>query len=202
MAPLVNITSPLETERLVLRPFVAQDLDVLAEIQSRPEVARFLYWEPRTRRQARSALRRKMGMTRIERAGDAINLAVALRGDGDGSTRGQPNPMLGDVLLSYTSSMHRQAELGYVFHPDFHGHGYATEAAAAIVDLAFGALRVHRVFAHLDARNERSALLLERLGMRREAHFVENEMVKGEWTDDVYYAVLADEWSARRPLTP
>ncbi|HEY1826366.1 MAG TPA: GNAT family N-acetyltransferase [Acidimicrobiales bacterium] len=205
MAPLVHITSPIETERLALRPFVATDFDALAEIQSRADVARYLYWEPRTRRQVRSALRRRMGMTRIERAGDAVNLAVTLRGEGggrSGPTRGQVQPMIGDVLLSYTSAVHQQAELGYVFHPEWHGHGYATEAAAALVDLAFRSLRVHRVFAHIDARNERSALLLERLGLRREAHFVENEWVKGEWTNDVYYAVLADEWSARHPPAP
>ena len=101
-------------------------------------------------------------------------------------------------MLTYTSAVHNQAELGYLFHPDWQGQGLATEAARALVDLAFASLGVHRVFAHLDARNTRSARLLERLGMRREAHLVQNEWVKGEWTDDVVYAVLTDEWAAQR----
>ena len=74
----------------------------------------------------------------------------------------------------------------------------ATEAVGSMVDLGFRALGVHRISAHLDARNTRSARLLERLGMRREARLAHNEWVKGEWTDDVIYAVLADEWAARR----
>jgi RimJ/RimL family protein N-acetyltransferase len=69
------------------------------------------------------------------------------------------------------------------------------EAARAVVDLAFRELGVHRVFGQIDARNTASARVLERLGMRREAHLVENEWVKGEWTDEVIYGVLADEWA-------
>jgi RimJ/RimL family protein N-acetyltransferase len=196
MPPPLHIIRPLTTERLVLRPFESGDLDALADLQSRPEVARYLYWEPRTRRQVKAALKRKLACTQIVREGDIVNLAVALKAsDGRPATGG---PMIGDVLLIYTSATHQQAELGYVFHPDWHGHGYATEAAASLVDLAFDQLGVHRVFAHLDARNERSARLLERLGLRREAHLVQNEWVKGEWTDDVVYAVLATEWANRR----
>jgi RimJ/RimL family protein N-acetyltransferase len=104
----------------------------------------------------------------------------------------------GDVILTYLSAAHHQAEIGYVFHPDVHGRGLAIEATAVMVELAFGSLGVHRVGAHLDARNTASARLLERLGIRREAHLVQNEWVKGEWTDDVVYAVLVDEWAARR----
>jgi RimJ/RimL family protein N-acetyltransferase len=194
----VHLIRPIETERLLLRPFEAGDLDALADLQSRPDVARYLYWEPRTRRQVKAALKRKVDWRSIEREGDTLNLAVvpvvpvAPRGGG-----GRP-ALIGDVLLTYTSSVHNQAELGYLFHPDWHGQGLATEATRALVDLAFVRLGVHRVFAHLDARNLRSALLLERLGMRREAHLVENEWVKGEWTDDVVYAVLAHEWAATR----
>ena len=94
---------------------------------------------------------------------------------------------------------HRQAEIGYTFAPEHHGHGYATEAAAAMVDLAVTVLGAHRVCGRLDSRNAPSARVLERLGMRHEAHLVQNEWVKGEWCDETIYAVLADEWAARRP---
>jgi RimJ/RimL family protein N-acetyltransferase len=56
---------------------------------------------------------------------------------------------------------------------------------------------LHRIVACLDARNVASARLAERLGMRREAHFVSNEMFKGEWTDEVIYAMLAEDWAVR-----
>jgi RimJ/RimL family protein N-acetyltransferase len=93
---------------------------------------------------------------------------------------------------------HRQAEIGYTFVPEHHGRGYATEAAGAMVDLAFTGLGAHRVTGRLDARNTSSARVLERLGMHREAHLVQNEWVKGEWCDEVVYAVLADAWAERR----
>jgi RimJ/RimL family protein N-acetyltransferase len=62
--------------------------------------------------------------------------------------------------------------------------------------LGFEELGLHRIMGRIDARNEPSARVLERLGMRREAHMLENEFVKGEWTDEVVYALLEHEWRA------
>jgi RimJ/RimL family protein N-acetyltransferase len=98
-------------------------------------------------------------------------------------------------MLRYASATHQQVEIGYVLHPDAQGQGFATEASRALVDLAFRELDAHRVFGRIDARNLASGRVLERLGMRREAHLVSNEWVKGEWTDEAIYAVLASEWA-------
>ncbi len=113
----------------------------------------------------------------------------------DGGAAG--GQLVGDVVLMFHSEEHRAGEIGYVFGPQFHGHGYATEAVAALLDLAFRGLGLHRVVARIDARNDASAKLAERLGLRREAHFVSNEMFKGEWTDEVVYAMLADDWRSQ-----
>jgi RimJ/RimL family protein N-acetyltransferase len=187
--PAVHLTDPLRTERLILRLFTSDDLDAVYDMQSRPEVARYLYWSPRDRRGAADSLREKLKCSSIEVEGDILNLAV---------TRSRGGPVIGDLMLHYVSAAHRQAEIGYVFHPDAQGEGLATEAARAVVDLAFRELGVHRVFGQIDARNIASARVLERVGMRREAHLVENEWVKGEWTDEVIYAVLAHEWAKSR----
>jgi RimJ/RimL family protein N-acetyltransferase len=175
----------IETDRLLLRRYREDDLDRLAEIQSSPDVARYLYWEPRTRAEVEPVLAQRIAETRLERDDDAVTLAVERRADG---------LLLGDATIFLRSVANRQVEVGYVFHPDAGGHGYATEAARALVDLAFSDLDAHRVFARTDARNTASAALLRRLGMRQEAHFREAEIFKGAWGDELVFAVLAREW--------
>jgi RimJ/RimL family protein N-acetyltransferase len=184
MPPWLRPTYPIRTDRLVLRPWRPEELDRYHSLRGNPEVARFLYHEPLTRDEAAD---RMAGLrTEITETGSWMNLAVEVTATGE---------VVGDVGLCWMSDDHRHAEIGYAFHPDHRGHGYATEAAAAMVDLAFTGLGAHRVAGNLDSRNQPSAALLERLGMRREAHLVENEWVKGEWTDEVIYAVLAQEWA-------
>jgi RimJ/RimL family protein N-acetyltransferase len=180
---------PLQTQRLLLRPFAATDFDALLAIHSRADVARYLYWDPRTAAEVRETLDAKVRATAIVAEGDSVSLAAVLR-EGD--------ELIGDCSLRWASAEHRQAEIGFVFHPDHHGHGYATEAAAALLALAFEELRAHRVFGRLEARNAASARVLERLGMRKEAHLVENEHIKGEWQSEVVYALLEREWISRR----
>jgi len=176
---------PLETERLLLRRFREADLDALQAIQSQPEVARYLYWEPRSREETAAALTERLGEARLEQDDDVAVLAVERREDGR---------LLGDLTLWLRSAEHRQAEIGFVFDPEVGGRGYATEAARALLDLAFGPLGAHRVYGRTDARNEPSARLMERLGMRREAHFREAEIFKGEWGEELVFAVLVSEW--------
>jgi RimJ/RimL family protein N-acetyltransferase len=102
--------------------------------------------------------------------------------------------LLGTVTIWLRSAEHRQVEVGYVFHPDGGGRGYATEATRALVDFAFAELKAHRVFARTDARNTASAALLTRLEMRQEAHFREAEIFKGVWGEELVFAVLDREW--------
>ena len=180
---------PIQTERLLLRPFAETDFDALLAIQSRADVARYLYWDPRTAAEVRETLDTKVRATAIIAEGDNLSLAAVSRETGE---------LIGDCSLLWTSAEHRQAQIAFVFHPDHHGRGYATEAAAALLALAFDDLRAHRVFGRLEARNTASARVLERLGMRKEAHLVENEHVKGEWQSEVVYALLDREWATRR----
>jgi len=176
----------LETERLLLRPFQASDFDALLAIHSRPDVARYVYWEPRTTEEMRAVLSRKIGGRSFRSEGDSLAFAVVLKDSGE---------LVGDVSLALLSERDRLGELGFLVHPDHHGRGYATEAARAAVGLAFGTLGLHRVIGRLEARNIASARVLEKLGMRREAHFVESEFVKGEWQSEIAYAILDREWN-------
>ncbi|MFD0581601.1 GNAT family N-acetyltransferase [Dactylosporangium darangshiense] len=102
--------------------------------------------------------------------------------------------LIGDVGVNRHDEG-RQAELGFTLATAFQRQGYAAEAVRRVVDHLLLEEGLHRVYASLDARNDRSAALLARLGFRREAYEVESAFWKGEWTDDVRYAVLAREWS-------
>lgn len=107
--------------------------------------------------------------------------------------------VIGDVMLYFRSAQHRSGEVGWVLHPAYAGRGLATEAAHAVLHLAFDTLGLHRVVARVDTRNDASLRLCERLGMRREAHLVENEWFKGGWSDEINFALLEDEWSRQHP---
>ncbi len=183
-------TLPLRTERLLLRPFVDDDLEAFHGMFGRAEVARYLYWEPRTLDESREALERVKAMTSFEAEAPGIRLAAVLPESGT---------VVGDVSLRRVSEVHRQGEVGYVIHPDHQGLGYATEATAALIDVGFRDIGLHRIRASADARNVASIRVMEHLGMRREALFVESEFVKGEWTDEVVCAILATEWQRARP---
>ena len=185
---MVRTLFPIETERLRLRPLEHGDLDGYLAIHADPEVARFLYWGVRTRAELAEVLNGKIERAALERPGDAVDVAVILRDGG---------ALVGCVSLSWSDDEHRQGELGYIFNPAHAGNGYATEAARELLRIGFERLGLHRIAGRLDARNEASARVLERLGMRREAHLLENEFVKGEWTDELVYALLADEWVRR-----
>ncbi|MBM7770184.1 RimJ/RimL family protein N-acetyltransferase [Actinokineospora baliensis] len=184
---------PIKTRRLVLRPYGPEDADQLYRAQSREDVTQYLYWGPRTREEAEAALADRMTRTALTAEGDRVILAVDLAETGE---------LLGEVHLAWVSEEHRTVEIGYIFHPDHAGRGYATEAAAQLVRTAFDDLDMHRVIARLDADNAASTRLLERLGMRKEAHFVRNEFVRGRWADEAVYAMLASEWPSAQVAEP
>lgn len=180
---------PIITDRLALRPFTLDDLDDLYAIQSRPDVARYLYWHARGRDEVRDVLRRKVEQTRLAEEGDALVLAVTAP-----HAEGTRTGVIGEVVLWWRSVEHRQGEIGFVLHPDHQGHGFATEAVTAMLNLAFDRVGLHRVYGRADARNSASAALMRRLAMRQEAHFIHNEMFKGQWGDEVVFAMLESEW--------
>jgi RimJ/RimL family protein N-acetyltransferase len=175
---------PLETERLVLRAFEEGDLDALYKAHSDADVVRWLYNEPRTLEESRELLGRKVAGALLAE-GDWVSAAVIERETGH---------FVGDVGVHWESEQHKTGEIGFIFDPAYQGRGYATEAARAVLDFAFDGMGFHRVIGRTEARNVASARVLEKLGMRLEAHLVENEWVKGEWSSELVYAMLEREW--------
>ena len=151
------------------------------------EVARYLYQGPLSPEETRDLLARKIASSSWTSEGDWLGAAVVERESGI---------TVGDVALCWTSERDRTAEIGFTFDPHHQGKGFATEAARAMVDWAFGTAGLHRVIGRTEARNTASSRVLEKLGMRLEAHLVENEWVKDEWQSEFVYAILEREWSS------
>ncbi|MGZ4616560.1 MAG: GNAT family N-acetyltransferase, partial [Actinomycetes bacterium] len=125
---MLVLAAPLVTDRLRLRVFTPADLDDVTAYQSSAEVVRYLYWEVRGREEVRALLEERSRRDRLEREGDRLVLAVERVDDGR---------VIGEVTLAWASQSHQQGEIGFVLHPDVHGQGYASEAATALLDLAF-----------------------------------------------------------------
>lgn len=175
---------PLETERLTLRPWEDGDFEAFAEIQAAPETARWLYNDPRSRDAALAHFERKR-RSALEAEDDWMSCAGIERATG---------ALVGDFSFHWVSIEHRTGEIGYVTAPAHKGKGYAAEGARALLDWAFRDAGFHRVVGRIEPRNAASARVLEKLDMRHEALFVENEWVKGEWQSESVYAILAREW--------
>jgi len=183
---------PIRTERLTLRLMTEADVDDVYAYQSRDDVCEYLLHGPRSRDEVIEMVGKYAAATRLAENDDWIEPAIEL-GMPDGTSR-----VIGHMYLNLASVENLGAEIGWTLHPDFFGRGYATEAATATLDLAFGTLGLHRVRAELDPRNDASIALCRRLGMREEAHYVKDLMFKGDWADTGVYAILAEEWAARR----
>jgi RimJ/RimL family protein N-acetyltransferase len=183
---------PIETARLTLRRFRISDAAAIFALYEDPEVVRYLYSEPMRPDDLGEALFRRLRLPKLESEGDVLELAAVLRSTGQ---------MIGAMTIWHRSDAHERGEIGYTLLPRFTGFGFAQEGAVALLHIGFDLLGLHRLEAQCDARNLASARVMKRIGMRQEANFRENEFVKGEWTDALVYAMLAEEWAAQRGET-
>jgi RimJ/RimL family protein N-acetyltransferase len=175
---------PVRTERLVLREFRAEDFDALLPIHSDPANVLYVPYEARSQEQMQVALDRKIAGRTLTGDGEHLDLIVTLH---DGI-------VVGDLVVMLHAVEHGTVEVGWIFHPGYGGLGYATEAVRALLDLVFTGLQARRAVARVDDRNTASVRLCERVGMRQEAHLVENEVFKGVLSSEYDFALLSREW--------
>jgi RimJ/RimL family protein N-acetyltransferase len=175
------------TPRLRLTAVVESDAAALFEYRSDPEVCRYQSWAPGSLDDVQHFLDGLRSLA-FDTPGTWFQLALRLR---------ESDLLIGDLGVHVPVDEPRQAEIGFTVAPRHQGRGFGTEAVTALLGHLFGALGKHRVFASVDPRNEPSVALLERVGMRREAHFRESLWIKGEWVDDLVFGMLASEWKVR-----
>lgn len=176
------------TDRLILTPLCEADAVALFAYRSLPEVCRYQSWEPSQLQDAVDFID-GLESEEFDAPGTWFQLGVRSRESGQ---------LVGDLGVHFLDDA-QQVEVGFTVAPVCQGRGLGAEAVVGLLDYIFGCLGKHRVFASVDPRNEPSLRLLQRAGMRQEARFRERLWFKGEWADDVVFAVLASEWSACSP---
>lgn len=181
---------PIETDRLVLRAPSRDDFDALFEYHSDAETCQYLPYEPRDRKALEESMVRRLSFTEFAPENNPLFFHVWTK---------ETDELIGEFLLFSKSVEARQGEIGYVLNKRFQGQGYGLEAAKAVMELGFGAFNLHRIEAKCCAANVASWRLMEKLGMRREAHFIENAIFKGEWDELLIYAMLQREWRDLHP---
>ena len=175
-------TFPISAGRIELRPLGDEEFALHAALFQNPALVRYLYDDVLDGEELRTHFEKRRWRG-VPPEGEWANLGVFV-----GET------CVGEVGFGLTSAIHGTCELGYVFAPEVAGLGYATEATRAVLDLCVAIWQPHRFVLRMDARNASSAGVARRLGFTLEAHFRENEFVKGEWTDEWYFALLARDW--------
>ena len=165
------------------------DVDDLLEYQSNPEIVRYIPWPPRTMEQVKEAAAKTIttGKFDLLQENDYIVLVWALKSTGQ---------VIGQSNMGLVSKENKSSNIGWVTHQNFQRQGYALEATKALLGYAFKNFDLHRVIADIDTRVPESAALAEKLGMRREATYLDGEFFKGEWCDMWLYAILKREFQA------
>lgn len=176
----------IETERLMLREFREDDWEDMLAYWSNPLYERY-YAEHRDPARVARDLVTRFVEARSTEPRRSWQLAIALKDTGD-------DHLVGNCGIRINDPDRGEANIGYELNPDVWGNGYATEATGAIVRFGFEDLHLHRIWAECVAENTASARVLEKLGMRREAHFREHRYYRDRWWDTLIYAILAREW--------
>ncbi len=174
-----------ETARLIIRPLGLEDLNDFHAYRSDPEVARFQGYEPMSEPECTAYLTKNV-QTEFGVPGKWKQFALELQSNGN---------VIGDIGIHFREEDPKTCELGISLHRQYQRKGFAKEGMLAVLDYLFCTLKVHRIAERLDSENEDSIKLLESIGFRKEAFFLENYFSDGQWRSELQYALLHREWS-------
>ena len=175
---------PIRTERLLLREFTQDDFDDVHAYATDDDVVRYMDWGPNTPADTQAALDRWFE-ARPHWPRTDINLAIEHLADGR---------VIGSIRLGVRDEAARTGDIGYSLASAYWRQGLGAEAARAMLRAGFEVLKLRRIWAECDVRNVGSYGIMEKLGMRREAHYRQDKRARDGWRDSYLYAILADEW--------
>jgi RimJ/RimL family protein N-acetyltransferase len=179
------MTFELETKRLKMRSFDSADIQTFANYRSEEAVAKYQSWRTPFSLEKAGQFIESMQNVQPGTPGEWYQVALELKDSGN---------LIGDCAFHIFADLPQQAEIGFTLSESYQGKGYAIEAVTGLLDYLFSKFNLHRIQATCDVENSASAKLLEKLGMRREAHLIENIWFKGTWGSEYIFALLKREW--------
>ena len=174
----------LETERLLIRPITIEDKNEIFAYRRDKETNKYQGWIPETIEEVEVF---------IDKISKQINIAetwfqfVIVNKE--------CNKIIGDIGIHFIDKANQQTEIGCTLNKDFQNKGFATEALKNVIDYLFNELNKHRIIASIDPENKSSIRLVERLGFRKEAHFIQSLFINDKWVDDLIYALIEKDWN-------
>ncbi len=186
---MTTLQLPLESDHLTYRLFERSDLDAVARYHTLPSVQRYVERPARRVEDVAAAIAVMRNQVSLQRPGDTIALAMLRKGD---------SKLIGQMTLHWADATSGQGEVRFAIDPAESGKGYLNEALSTLFDVAFDNFGIHRIAVRCDGRSHHTMKLLQRLGMRLEAHYREHALFQGEWDEELHFAVLDREW--RRSL--
>lgn len=174
------IFQTIETERLTLREFKETDFQSIHNYASNSEVTMYLPFGPNSETDTKLFLK-KVIQCQFEDQRQNYEIAVVLK---------ESNTLIGACRIYITSISNKEGSIGYCYDKQYWGNGYASEVAKAVINFGFEKLKLHRIFATCDPKNISSAMVMKKVGMKKEGHLREHKFVKGKWRDSLIYSIL------------
>jgi RimJ/RimL family protein N-acetyltransferase len=171
----------VEIDNITIRQFEKSDLQTFASYRAIPEVAQYQSWSDYTYDDAIKLYDSMQGHT-LGEVGQWFQLAIADK---------QSHKLLGDLAIHFIDD--QQVEVGFTLAPENQGKGIGSKSLSAFIDHLFNTMNKYRIIATTDCDNHAAYKLLERVGFRREAHFVNNIFFKGQWGSEYQYALLKSD---------
>ncbi|HLO86817.1 MAG TPA: GNAT family protein [Nostocaceae cyanobacterium] len=181
----MSLPMQILTPRLIIRNFQSDDIKTFIIYRNDPEIAKYQSWSLPYSEIAAQEFIEYLQQTTPGTLGEWYQLAVELKATGE---------MIGDCAFCILAEDGQQAEIGFTLARQHQGQGYGTEAVKSLLEHLFVNYHLHRIRANCDPENIASVKLLERAGMRLEGHFIKSLWFKGQWVDELWFAILREEF--------
>jgi ribosomal-protein-alanine N-acetyltransferase len=177
----------IETNRLLIRPILPADKEMVFEYRSDKETNKYQGWIPETIQDVETFIGKVS--KQINESETWFQFVIIEKNSGK---------IIGDLGIHFFGEENLQAEIGCTLNKLFQSKGYATESVESVIDYLFNDLKKHRITTSIDPENTNSINLVERIGFRKEAHFVESLFLNDKWVDDIVFAITKRDWDKKK----